>query len=380
MTRVLPIVLAVVGFAALAGQCQAKAPDSDLGMQTPLPNFAVQGTLRQAIEKISQAVKLPIEVDWNALAASGAKFDGNVKVSASQATAGQLLDAALAQAAAKGNPLAWTDKGGVIRVTTQRRMMGAGIGQSFTPVTVRASEKASDKEKDKVSREAVSNGQVKELRFENAPLSDVLEMVRKASGVNMHVNWNALAVAGFTKDTPVSLQVSDVPVSKIMDLAFNQLNAGKDKMQSVYWVIDDGILLVSSGAALDQEMRVRILDVADILMVVPNFKGPTINLSSSYNNNGTTGTGTGSSGTNSGIFTTDSTSGTSNTSSLDADETNMAEARKTVRDTLVACVQDSIGKDMWDPQGKGTVRILGKQLIVSQSLLGYKLMDKAAGR
>lgn len=376
MTRLLAIVLAVIGFAAIPTTSLAKAPTPDQAMLTTLPDFAVAGTLRQAIERISQAAGVQIEVDWNALAAGGAKFDGNVKVAAPKATAGQLLDSALAQAAAKGNPLTWQIKGDVVRVTTQRHLLAANAADNYTPVGVRNSEKASDADKEKTSRSAITGQTVKEIRFENSPLADVLEMCRKASGVNMHVNWNALAVAGFAKDTPVSLQITDVPVSRIMDLVFSQLNTGKDKMQSIYWVVDDGIVLVSSGTALDQEMRTKIFDVADLLMVVPNFKGPVINVASAFNS---TGTNNGSGSTNTGPFTTDSTS-TANTSTLDADETNMAQARQAVRDTLISCVQDTIGKDMWDPQGKGTVRILGKQMIVSQSLLGYKLMEKATGR
>ena len=40
-------------------------------------------------------------------------------------------------------------------------------------------------------------------------------------------------------------------------------------------------------------------------------------------------------------------------------------------------IKDSIGQDMWAPDGKGTISLFGSKLVISQTLLGYKLMETA---
>jgi hypothetical protein len=40
-------------------------------------------------------------------------------------------------------------------------------------------------------------------------------------------------------------------------------------------------------------------------------------------------------------------------------------------------LKDSIGEDMWKPDGKGSISILNGKLVISQTLLGFKLMETA---
>lgn len=372
MTRLLP--LALLGCLVLASPLillAAPAP-ADKAMSAPMADFAFQGTIRLAIEKISETAKVRIEVDWNALASSGARIDAHVTLAGKNLTPGQWLDSALAQAAAPKNPLTWSVRDEVVRVTTQRRVLDQG-GGSFVPIRAPSATPAlaeKDAKKESVeARKAVRSADLPELQLENVAFGDVLEMFRKSSGVNMHVNWTALAAQNVDKSTPVSLQVSGIAIDRAMDLVFEQVNTGKDKLGSVYWMIDDGVVIVSTGSALDQVTRVKTFDVADLLVVVPNFQGPVINLGNNTGANGASG---------GGLFGNATDSGGTNSSSLDADQTNMAEVRKNLQDNLLGAIKDSIGADMWEPQGKGTIRMLGKQMILSQSLLGFKLMERAA--
>jgi len=32
---------------------------------------------------------------------------------------------------------------------------------------------------------------------------------------------------------------------------------------------------------------------------------------------------------------------------------------------------------MWEPDGKGSIKVVGNKLVITQSLLGFKLMEKA---
>ena len=44
---------------------------------------------------------------------------------------------------------------------------------------------------------------------------------------------------------------------------------------------------------------------------------------------------------------------------------------------ILHIIKNTIGEEMWRPQGKGSIRYFGKNLVVTQSLLGFKLMEKA---
>ena len=43
----------------------------------------------------------------------------------------------------------------------------------------------------------------------------------------------------------------------------------------------------------------------------------------------------------------------------------------------VAFATDTIGEEMWRPMGKGSIRLHNKRLIITQSLLGFKLMEQS---
>ena len=54
-----------------------------------------------------------------------------------------------------------------------------------------------------------------------------------------------------------------------------------------------------------------------------------------------------------------------------------AAQRQRTREALIGVIKDAIGQDMWQPLGKGSIRIVRNKLIISQTLLGFKLLDQA---
>lgn len=355
-TLVMPLVIIATALPLLGAD--AKPPAE--AMKTQLKGFSFAGTLGQAIDAIAAKSSAAIEVDWNALTAAGARADRPVTIKVAGASAAGVLDSVLAQAATKGNPLAWRIEAGAVRVSTQVRILNRSATPTATPITVDGPRPGGSNGASTRPSESVARGGLK-YDFEKSSLTDVLAFFKTAAGVNMHVNWRALQEANVDKDTPVTLHVKDVPISDAMDLVFDDLNAGKDKLQSVYWVIDKGILLVSTGAALDKEMRVKVFEIADLLMPVPDFSGPTDELSGSDNSGNTTG----------GIAVV-------NPTDTDAtDENSSAALRKKLEAGVIKVVRGSVSADMWEPEGKGTIQLMGNNLIISQSLLGLKLMGKA---
>ncbi|MFB3892619.1 MAG: hypothetical protein ACE15C_11420 [Phycisphaerae bacterium] len=377
MTRMTLAVVIPLALLALP-VCAGIAPEQ--AMQGTLKDFAFEGTLLQGIEQLAKQAGVKIETEWDVLDAAGAKAYAKVFVKAPRASAGQLLDAMLAQVAQKGAPLTWKAGETAVRVTTQQRMLNsAGVITTPAPAAPSAqADKGGKSEKPAAEAKPVAlPAASREFSFDNMPLSDVLNFFKEAAGVNMHVNWRALQAVNIDKNTPVSFKTTGVQIGKAMDLIFDELNAGKSRTESVYWVIDEGVLLISTGQALDQVTRVKTIDVTDILMIVPNFKGPLMDLTT-LGNNGNINGANNTNNTNTGIFgNSNNLNNTNNTNNqLTPDEDPVALKKKN-QETLINAIKDSIGKEMWAPDGKGSVSILGNKLIISQTLLGFKLMQKA---
>jgi hypothetical protein len=213
------------------------------------------------------------------------------------------------------------------------------------------------------------------IDFSDTALSSVLDFLRDVSGTNMHVNWHSLEAAGITKDTPISLKATDVSVAKSLNMVLEQINSGKSKMDSVYWIVDDGVVTVATGTAINSTLTTKVIDVGDLLLTVPTFVGPRIDMSAANQSTGSSGTGTGTSGQGGGQGGNNSVFGTTTNTQT---EESPADAKKRMQESLVKIIKDSIGEDMWAPDGKGSISFLGTKLVISQTQLGFKLLEMNA--
>jgi hypothetical protein len=216
----------------------------------------------------------------------------------------------------------------------------------------------------------------REINFSETPLRLALDFIQEVAGVNFSVNWRSLETVGISKDTPITVRAKGVTIAKVLDMVLNQLNGGRDLRSSVYWVIDEGVVEIATGDALDRTTSVRVFNVADLLVVVPNFRAPQINLGSAGNQ---------VSGNNAGVVTGGLFQNTGDTSNQTTggggdEEESRADLRQRARDKLISIVKTSIGEDWWAPTGKGSIQLLGDRLIIAQTPLGFKLLERALSR
>ena len=187
----------------------------------------------------------------------------------------------------------------------------------------------------------------RQFTYERTPLGDVLDHISQSAGVNMVVDWRSLGDLGITRQTPVSLDLTGVSTAKVLDVLTDDLSGGRDKFGSVYWVVEDGLVRIATGSALNTTLDTRVFNVGDLLMLVPDFEGPRLDLDASDN-----------------LY-----------ESLGADGDD-SPTRAEAEETLIELVKDTIGEDMWRPSGKGSVSIRGEQMIISQTRLGWLLMRR----
>ncbi len=323
----------------------------------------VKMPLSEALDHYAKLTGLSIRADWRALRSVGVFRSSLVTLKASEITFEKLLDLTLHRVARRAKPLAWYLSGKTVYVSTQARVL-LRRGSSFAAALPAAP--------GTVARRAPRRRGAAEISFDEIPLKAVLDFFRDISGVNFHVNWRSLEASGISQKTPVTLKVSNISVGRALDLVLDQINVGRDRLGSVYWVVDRGVVEIATGAVLNRKPITRVYDVGDLLVAVPNFEGPTIDT-------GTSGTDSSGGGATGGLFESMDTRTSSSTGTSSGDE-SMAEKRQKNRDTLIEVIKMSIGEDMWAPMGKGSVKIIRDQLIITQTQLGFRLLEGTLSR
>ncbi len=195
------------------------------------------------------------------------------------------------------------------------------------------------------------------VNFDANKLVNVMDYFRNTTGVNFFVNWAALEAAGVEQDLPITLQLNNIPATQALDLVLKQAGAGAE-LEPIGYSIIDGVVHISTLRDLQKTTDVRVYDIRDLLVQVPNFSGaPEFDINSALSNT--------SSGGSSGGAATASTT-------LFGDETDNVDqpTREEMIEQIVNLIQDTIGKqEDWQAYG-GTVsslRELNGNLIVKST-------------
>ncbi|MBL7134121.1 MAG: hypothetical protein ISS78_08485 [Phycisphaerae bacterium] len=338
----------------------------DAALDRKVRSYVFSGTFEKCLADLGKVGKISIVGDWRTLAIVGLTRDKQVTLNIKGARVSQLLDVAMARATPRGMHLGWyvDAASGTVRVTTQR---GALANRPKAGLVVR-------------SRRTGPTGPT--FKFDQAPLSAVVQNFRDLSGLNIHVNWRSLAAINVDRDTAVTMNVSNVSFGRALDLVTDEISGDLDKMQRVYWVIDGGIVRIATGTALDTKLKTRIVDLGELVMPPVDVKMPRrIGLR-----------GTRDSNTNDSRYDQPRDRGRDGGRRIGRVNAGVgigiigggqgddpADKGEALKENLIEIIKDSIGQDMWSPTGKGTITIMRNRLVVSQTLLGYKLLDRSIG-
>ncbi len=351
--RIWLVVLAICSGGLSQADKARKVTDPAAALQRKIHKPRINTTFKKAVGKCATLSGATIEVDWTSIEATGVKPSTRIKIRIPEATVEQLLELTLAQAAAPRHPLAWRIVNNVVRVTTQIRAVSGRIPRGRRPAAVRGTA---------TSRPAPRPSRFRSIEFDHTGLSDVIEFFRSQTGLNFHVNWRSLEVSGIDRSTEITLKVSGISLARALELITNDISGTRDKFGRVWWTIDEGLIKIATGSAMDTDLRVRIFDVSDLLMSVPNFTATQLTLSNSSSS------GSGSSG-GEGLFGTQRTdTGKQDTST---------QGRQRLEADLIEIIKNTIGQDMWQPIGKGSAKIVRGRLVISQTLLGFTLLERA---
>ncbi|HUU59225.1 MAG TPA: hypothetical protein VMZ50_06760 [Phycisphaerae bacterium] len=327
-------------------------------MQRKIDRPVIAGTLVEALKQCEKLATVRFLVDWEGIEATGVRRDAKVSVTPVKATVQQLLDLVLLRVAAKGKPLGWYALDKTVFVTTQMRALHLK--------RIRPRQTVARREQRRTPPPA-RPGRIRGMEFNKTPVSEVIAFLRAVSGLNIHVNWRSLAQVNIDEETPVTLKVKDVSLKKALDLVVDHLSADRDKLERVYWVVEENVITMATGTAMNTTLKTKVLDVADLLVVTRDFRGPKVNLEGSA---GRDSDGSGTGGAAEGLF--------KDLEEDSVDKDDSGDAKERMRKGLIEALKDSIGPEMWFPEGKGSIRLHGNQLIISQTALGFKLLQETS--
>jgi general secretion pathway protein D len=102
------------------------------------------------------------------------------------------------------------------------------------------------------------------LRYEDAPLSEVVDGLGELSGVNIHLDPRGLSQEGVNSDTPVTINLSkEISLKSALNLILEPLHLS--------YVITDEVLKVTSEQVRNGELVTITYNVADLVIPIPNF-------------------------------------------------------------------------------------------------------------
>jgi len=144
-------------------------------------------------------------------------------------------------------------------------------------------------------RTALKMRETLQIRFDGNEFEAVIEFLRNSTGINIFVNWNALELAGVERDQTVNLVLNNVPAEQALRLVLQQVTL--DDTNPVSFSIIEGIVHISTAQDLRKATVLRVYDIRDLLVQIPNFtEAPEFDLESALSSEiggegGTTTTG-----------------------------------------------------------------------------------------
>jgi len=212
----------------------------------------------------------------------------------------------------------------------------------------------SESEKDRRARKKLQRV-IRNVDFSGIALENVLNFLRDVTGANIVPNWEVLAGRNITRKTQVTAEkLSEVTGQTLLEIVLE--NVGGTMVQLGY-VIEDGIVKISTSDALRTKVKTRVYDIRDLIIPIPDFEGPAMDITSVGDDQDTDDGG--SSSTDGGLFGDDDD---------DDDVSGEGLSRPEMIQEIISMIREKAPLDSWvDQGGRGSIREFGGQLVVTQT-------------
>jgi len=234
-------------------------------------------------------------------------------------------------------PKDWRD------ITKRRELVGASA--------------TSESEADRKVRQRLRQ-KIAKLDFDDIEFKNVINFLRRVSGANIYVKWKALEAVSIDQSNTVNVHLADVTFEKALRVILQDVGG----VTPLSYVIDEGVIMISTKDDLSHRTLTRVYDIRDLIIRVPNFVGPRMDVSNAGNqDNGNNGGGGG------GLFG-------NNDNAANNEEDELIPKSQIIKN-IIDMITSTIDSSSWPPTGEvGAIRELHGQLVVTQTAENHQAL------
>lgn len=197
------------------------------------------------------------------------------------------------------------------------------------------------------------------VNFDN-PLGDVVAFMETVTSQNFDVNWSSLELLSIDEQTPVQLNLNNVPVSVVLDRLVEKIS---DPLSPAGWAVQDGIVQIASDEALRRNTSLVIYDIRDLLIEIPDYQdSPDIDLDNVLQSSGGGGGGGG---------------GQSPFDDAGGDDDDEERDRQERIDQIIDIIQNNVDFEGWQDNGgdTGFIQELSGSLIIRNTPKNHRAIS-----
>ena len=188
------------------------------------------------------------------------------------------------------------------------------------------------------------------IEFPGADFEEAVTYLRELSGLNIFVKWETLEMAGIDRAKEINISLNDVTTEKALKVVLDDVGGS---IAPLSYIVDEGVITISTKDDLSTRAYPKVYDIRDLIVRVPNFEAPDIDMGGSGGGN-------------------DDSGGWGNVDDEGDDNENVATKQELI-DNIITMVSETIDPMSWPPNGDvGSIRELHGQLVVTQTSDNHK--------
>ena len=207
------------------------------------------------------------------------------------------------------------------------------------------------------------------IEWDKLGFKDIIDTLKGKTGINFYCDWTKLNEASDgIADKQITIQLRGITVETALKLA---LSAASSEDAPLGYVIQDGIVKIDTKENLDKLLYTRAYDIRDLLIRIPNFVGPRVDVKSIGQDTGgtTTGGGVGGGGGGGGGL---GGLGDDDSDRPEDKETDLVSKKEKITQVL-KMITDTIAFDSWKENGgSATLAEQNGLLLISQTAENHR--------
>jgi type II secretory pathway component GspD/PulD (secretin)/tetratricopeptide (TPR) repeat protein len=216
-------------------------------------------------------------------------------------------------------------------------------------------------------------------------LQDVFDRLEKLAGTVFFIDWPRLEDADVQRNTPIMLQLGNVPLSVVLERVLDQISilSGED----IAYEIQGGILEISTKEALNERTVIEVYNITDLLFEIRDFDdAPVMGSGGGGGGGGGGGSGGGGGGSGagggggsggggggSGGGGSGGTGGGPNITFSGGGEEPERKTPEEMMEDIIGIIEKHVDPDSWVDDAH-SIDMLNSNLIISQTPRNHRLI------